>query len=295
MRPREEGYTLVALIVAFTIMSVVVAAALPLWSYRIRRDRDEEAIFRGLQYAEAIRVFQSRFGRYPVRLEELVEVEPRSIRQLWKDPLSDDGEFGLIVEAPREAAGGRRGLGGQVSGGAGDRPAAEPAAVTGRPAAGSELAGATRGTADTGGAAEGQAGGGSGGAVIRLPRRDEDGEPIENAGLPIRGVYVDLEGEATRLFFGERDYAKWDFTADLIQLPQVVADRPVPRVRSDWIGKPFPERLQSGDGSAPSEAAAGTAPESAADRGGEGGLDGARRDGPGSAAPRGLGETVEDP
>ena len=106
IRPRparrrgEEGYNLAMLIVAITILNIMVAVALPLWSYVIRRDREEETIFRGLQYAEAVRVFRQRNGRYPASLEELVKIEPRSIRQLWTEPLSEDGEFGLVVEAP---------------------------------------------------------------------------------------------------------------------------------------------------------------------------------------------------
>lgn len=80
-------------IIAFNI---AVATAWPLWSTIAQREREEETLFRGLQYAEAIRVFQQRNGRYPVRLEELVEIQPRCIRQLWTDPLTDDGKWGLI-------------------------------------------------------------------------------------------------------------------------------------------------------------------------------------------------------
>ena len=67
---------------------------------RIQRDKEEELISRGFQYAEAIRVFQQRFGRLPNRLEELIKVKPRSIRQLWKDPMTDSGAWGVIVELP---------------------------------------------------------------------------------------------------------------------------------------------------------------------------------------------------
>ncbi len=96
MRPSEAGYNLVFLMVIVTVLNVIVAATLPHWTTQAQREREEEAIFRGLQYAEAIRVFQNRFGRPPVRLQELVEVEPRSIRQLWGDPLNDGGEWGVL-------------------------------------------------------------------------------------------------------------------------------------------------------------------------------------------------------
>jgi type II secretory pathway pseudopilin PulG len=95
-RRSQGGYNLVILAVLLTIMNVMAAAALPLWSSAIKRDQEEELIFRGFQYAEAIRVFQRRFGRYPVRLEELIETQPRSIRRLWKDPMTEDGAWGIV-------------------------------------------------------------------------------------------------------------------------------------------------------------------------------------------------------
>ena len=96
-RSSEGGYNLVILAVLITVMNIAVAVALPVWSHAMQREREEELIFRGLQYAEAIRVFQNRFGRLPVRLEELIETEPRSIRQLWKDPITDSRDWGLVL------------------------------------------------------------------------------------------------------------------------------------------------------------------------------------------------------
>ena len=92
----EGGYSLVILIVVVSIMTIAVAVVLPLWSSVMQREREEELIFRGLQYAEAIRCFQRRFGRYPIKLEELIEVKPRCARQLYPDPMTEDGSWGLI-------------------------------------------------------------------------------------------------------------------------------------------------------------------------------------------------------
>lgn len=104
---REGGYTLVVLVVAIAVLNVGVAAALPVWSTVTQRDKEEELIFRGLQYAEAIRVFLERHGRFPATLDELIEVEPRSIRRLWEDPMTDDGRWGVLVASGR-TAGARR-------------------------------------------------------------------------------------------------------------------------------------------------------------------------------------------
>lgn len=95
-KPSEAGYNLVFLMVTLTLLNIALAVALPKWSQVIRREREEELISRGWQYAEAVRVFQNRFQRLPVRLDELIEVEPRSIRKLWKDPMTDGGQWVLI-------------------------------------------------------------------------------------------------------------------------------------------------------------------------------------------------------
>jgi type II secretory pathway pseudopilin PulG len=92
-RRGEAGYNLVILVVAITVMNILVAAAIPLWRTAIRREKEEELIFRGIQYAEAIRVFHQRQGRLPVRLAELVEAHPRCIRQLWTDPITGKNDW----------------------------------------------------------------------------------------------------------------------------------------------------------------------------------------------------------
>ncbi len=119
-RRGRGGYTLVALLVGMTVASILIAAVLPLASAQAQRDREAELIFRGLQYAEGIRVFRRRFGRYPNSLKELLEVKPRSVRKLWKDPMTKDGEWGVIVVAGAPV---RPGTGGAIGG---TRPAPTP-------------------------------------------------------------------------------------------------------------------------------------------------------------------------
>jgi type II secretory pathway pseudopilin PulG len=87
------GYSLVVVIMLVTVLNIMLAAALPKWSEMIKRDKEEELISRGFQYAEAIRVFYRRFQRFPSKLDELIKARPRSIRQLWKDPMTADGQW----------------------------------------------------------------------------------------------------------------------------------------------------------------------------------------------------------
>jgi type II secretory pathway pseudopilin PulG len=96
---KSRGYTLVALIIGMTVMSILIAAVLPMASAESQRDREAELIFRGFQYAEGIRTFRKRYGRYPNTLKEMFEVRPRTLRKLWKDPMTNSDKWGLITMA----------------------------------------------------------------------------------------------------------------------------------------------------------------------------------------------------
>lgn len=109
----RRGYTLVALLVFLTAMTVLIAAVLPLASAQAQRTREAELIFRGNQIAEGIRVFRRKYGRYPTSVKEMVTVRPRTLRKAWKDPMTEKGEWGIISLAGAPLQGqGQTGLGG---------------------------------------------------------------------------------------------------------------------------------------------------------------------------------------
>lgn len=97
MKRRSRGYTLVALTIGLTIMAILIAAVLPLASTQAQRDKEDELIFRGFQYAEGIRTFRRRYGRYPNTLKEMFELRPRTLRKLWKDPMTNSEKWGLVT------------------------------------------------------------------------------------------------------------------------------------------------------------------------------------------------------
>ncbi len=204
-----RGYNLVALTVIVAVLLIVLGAAVPSFEQQLRREREEEAIFRGLQIAEAIRVFQLRQGRLPVTLEELLEVEPRAIRQLWKDPLVADGVWGLV-----------RGAGPTT-------PGTEP------PEAGEEVPEAEDGDEDDGEDEEG-AGPGPSFALDQTT-----GEAAASIG-PIFGVFSRASDAATILFLGEEVYKEWRFTPELLPKPIVgAAGDLVTRANASTVGRSF--------------------------------------------------------
>ncbi len=206
-RPRAQaGYNLVFLAVLFSVMSVALAAALPFLEKQIQREKEGELIFRGLQYAEAIRVFQQRFGRYPNTLAELLEVEPRSIRQLWKDPMTADGAWALVL-----ATGAAQGEGEEADG---------------EGALGRELTGA------------------SGVQSSFSPSGAQRGAQL-SAG-PIQGVVTRKKGKAIRTFLGKTRYEEWRFTVGILPKPQVIPGTEIiVRGSVENLGKPFPFGLQA--------------------------------------------------
>ncbi|HVS13366.1 MAG TPA: type II secretion system protein [Thermoanaerobaculia bacterium] len=241
----EAGYNLVILMVLVTVMNIAVAVALPSWSKFAQREKEEELIFRGLQYAEAIRVFQTRHGRPPNTLEELIEVEPRSIRQLYPNPMTENGKWGLLVQAPPGAGGrGRQPAGasgqGARSGDRRDTPQPQQPGDDGTGGAGVIGQPGTRGGPT---------------AVVPIPPTDEEegfGRPTQRTTGPILGVYAGVEGEGIKSFFGQSSYATWHFTADLLPMPVMLGgDAPAPRVTAAWVGRPFREDLQPHGGNVP--------------------------------------------
>jgi type II secretory pathway pseudopilin PulG len=99
---RSPGFTLVGVVVAIAILTILIAAVGPSIATIVQRDKEIELVFRGKQYARAILAFQRRYGRYPNDLKELAEIKPRSIRQLWKEPMCncDEGWQVIIAGTP---------------------------------------------------------------------------------------------------------------------------------------------------------------------------------------------------
>lgn len=238
----ESGYNLVVLVIIITVMNIMVAAALPLWSSVIQRDKEEELIFRGLQYAEAIRVFQNKQSRLPVRLEELIEVEPRTIRQLWKDPMTEDGKWQLIFQ---NMQGGPLTPGGGGNPGIGGDPGEKPPPQDEEEEDGGENDGREGDDDSTFG-----------------PRKGE----VVAVG-PIIGVRS-RSGKASFLTFnGKQRYDEWQFTINLLNQPRP-SPTPAPGgfdetmmgraidLSNRWIGRPLPPHLMQGqpqDGTLPND------------------------------------------
>ena len=96
-RQRERGAMLLAVLFMMAVMVIVALAVAPSFVMQARRDREEEMIHRGTEYARAIKKYYKKFGRYPANLEQLDNTNQiRFLRRRYKDPLTKDGEWKLL-------------------------------------------------------------------------------------------------------------------------------------------------------------------------------------------------------
>jgi general secretion pathway protein G len=115
-RRSQFGMSLVELIVAFTIMAILTAMAVPLARFRVRREKERELRY-GLReihtaidkYKDACdkNIFQGKLGSdcYPENLEQLVEgvkiasdasgKKIKFLRRIPKDPFTNSTDWGL--------------------------------------------------------------------------------------------------------------------------------------------------------------------------------------------------------
>lgn len=85
----NRGYAMAALLVGMTVMAVLMSALMPVWTHMATREKEEELIFRGKQYARAIGLFQRKFANTPPPSIDVL-VEQRFLRKKYKDPITND-------------------------------------------------------------------------------------------------------------------------------------------------------------------------------------------------------------
>ncbi len=93
---RQRGYVLLTLLLTMAILVIAAAIGASSIAFNIRRDREEELIHRGVQYTRAIRAYSKKTGRFPMRLEELDNVNGlHFLRKHYKDPITGQ-DFKLV-------------------------------------------------------------------------------------------------------------------------------------------------------------------------------------------------------
>jgi len=241
-RSWQDGYILIVMLLFLTLMAIGLTAVAPAIVQRVRREREIELTHHGKQYARAIRLFYRKFGRYPMRLEELENTNNiRFLRKRYKDPMTASGEWRLIhfgeaqLTLPNAAPvlpgattpGSSSGLGGTASPfantfSASSQPGAGQASITpGQSGTTQPQSGATPGEAgtvagvSTDSSQSGQASGPS--ALPGTPASQLSsslGKGPTFGGGPVVGVASTSKKESIKELDKKNHYNEWEFVYD---------------------------------------------------------------------------------
>ncbi len=105
MRSKSAGFTYMALLFAIAVMGVALAATGIFWHQASQREKEQELLFIGNQFRQAIGFYYERspggVKRYPQRLEDLL-ADPRGIgaqrylRKIYRDPMTKEAKWGTV-------------------------------------------------------------------------------------------------------------------------------------------------------------------------------------------------------
>jgi type II secretory pathway pseudopilin PulG len=88
-RAREQGYAMAVLLVAMSVMAVMMTVVMPVWRQTTQREKEEELVFRGKQYARAIGLFGRKYANAsPPTIDVLLN--EHFLRKKYKDPITND-------------------------------------------------------------------------------------------------------------------------------------------------------------------------------------------------------------
>lgn len=87
------------LLVGLSVTAVLLAVAMPTWKQMAQREKEEELVWRGQQYARAIGLFQRQYANaFPPSIDVLVR--EKFLRKKYKDPITNDDFVPLSQAAP---------------------------------------------------------------------------------------------------------------------------------------------------------------------------------------------------
>lgn len=103
---REFGAAYLMLLLTVMVMGIGLVAVSEVWHTTIQREKEQELLFIGNQYRQALELYyaQSPGGnvqRYPATLEDMLK-DPRVpgtkryLRKIFSDPITGDKNWGLI-------------------------------------------------------------------------------------------------------------------------------------------------------------------------------------------------------
>lgn len=177
---------LLAVLFMMAMMVIVAMAVAPALVQQAKRDREEEMIHRGTEYARAIKKYYKKFGRYPGNLEQLENTnQMRFLRRRFKDPLTKDGEWKLLHYGDIASIIGVRGI-----------PATQSGAQGGTAGGGLNAIPSTGGAAGTAGSDQGASTNPTGAQLSPQQQSGVAGDQSQSAAQPGGGTSPVASGAA---------------------------------------------------------------------------------------------------
>ena len=202
----QSGYVLLVVMLAMTFILIAMSIAAPRIAQQIKRQKEEELVFRGKEYAMAVKRFAHKSGgQYPATIEQLENTNHiRFLRQRYKDPMTGDSDWRLVhygeaqvtIPAPNPGGLNNSTQPGSLNSSSSSGPAntqANPNSTTPLPQNTTQQNNGQLGSLNTSGIGNGQTAGGG----------------------PIIGVASVNKGQAIKEFNDKDHYNDWLFVYDL--------------------------------------------------------------------------------
>jgi type II secretory pathway pseudopilin PulG len=214
-RRRESGYVLLALMLTLTLLLAALAVEAPRIAQQIKREKEEELVHRGKDYATAVKRFvHKNGGRYPVSVEQLENTNHiRFLRKKYVDPMTGESDWKMVhvgeaeikIPAPNPGLSGGGGTNPGLGGATGALNTNQPGVVTPPPGIAQTLTGPT-------GQPQAQP---SGTGQVGTLTTTGLGNGQTVGGGQIMGVASVNKGHSIKEFNDKDEYDQWYFVYDL--------------------------------------------------------------------------------
>lgn len=106
---QQQGFTYIGVLVIMAVMMMALGKASEIWHTVIQREKEQELLFIGHEFRNAIGKYYAKSGsRYPPSLESLLESndlgvagpgakKTRFLRKLYLDPMTGEPNWGLVT------------------------------------------------------------------------------------------------------------------------------------------------------------------------------------------------------
>ena len=98
-RQRERGYTLIEIIIVFTMIGILVGLALPEYRHAVKKAKESALKEDLFQFRKLIDQYFSDKGKYPLSLQALVD--EGYLRKIPADPITTQLDWVEVAEEPK--------------------------------------------------------------------------------------------------------------------------------------------------------------------------------------------------